>query len=60
MTMKILIAAALVGLGPTAMIHAGATETEAAEWLSAFFVAFLAARIWMTFWARQVLTPYFL
>ena len=39
------IEASLVGLGPTALIRAGLTAPHAAELLSLFFVAALAARI---------------
>lgn len=37
--------AALVGLGPVALIALGAGEAQAAQLLSAFFVAFLLARL---------------
>lgn len=39
------VEACLTGLGPTALINAGLSETAAAQLLSAFFVAFLAARL---------------
>jgi MFS transporter, FHS family, glucose/mannose:H+ symporter len=37
--------ACLIGLGPTGLIARGVSETGAAEMLSAFFVAFLLARL---------------
>lgn len=37
--------ACLIGLGPTGLIARGVTETGAAQLLSAFFTAFLAARL---------------
>lgn len=43
------VEACLTGLGPTALINAGLSETAAAQLLSAFFVAFLAARICLMF-----------
>lgn len=46
--------ATLIGLGPTALIRAGASETRAAELLSAFFIAFLAARIVLIFAAHLI------
>lgn len=46
--------AALIGLGPAALIRAGATEVHAAELLSAFFVAFLLARMLLTVAARLI------
>lgn len=46
--------ACLIGLGPTALIQAGETETQAAKLLSLFFVAFLAARIALVFAARYL------
>ncbi|MFC3182822.1 MFS transporter [Cypionkella sinensis] len=39
------VEACLTGLGPTALIKAGLSETAAAQLLSAFFLAFLAARL---------------
>lgn len=39
------IEACLAGLGPTALVRAGLTEEAAAQQLSAFFLAFLTARI---------------
>lgn len=46
--------ACLIGLGPTALIRAGATETQAAELLSAFFAAFLLARVVLIFTAHLI------
>lgn len=46
------IEATLIGLGPAALIQAGETETAAAQLLSAFFLAFLAARVALTFIAH--------
>lgn len=46
--------ACLIGLGPTALIRAGAGESHAAEMLSAFFVAFLLARIALTLAAHLI------
>lgn len=46
------IEASLIGLGPAALIKAGETETAAAQLLSAFFLAFLAARVLLTFTAH--------
>lgn len=48
------IEACLIGLGPTALIAAGETEAAAARYLSAFFLAFLAARIVLGFMAHLV------
>lgn len=45
--------ACLIGLGPTALITAGATEEVAAKALSGFFVAFLLARIVLVFLAHR-------
>lgn len=45
--------ASLIGLGPTALIRAGAAETAAAEALSGFFVAFLLARTVLVFLAHR-------
>ncbi len=42
------VEATLIGLGPAALIKAGETETAAAQLLSAFFLAFLAARVMLT------------
>ena len=39
------VEACLTGLGPTALINAGLSEALAAQLLSAFFLAFLAARL---------------
>ncbi len=52
------IEASLIGLGPTALIAAGDTEAQAAQYLSYFFMAFLAARIVLGFTAH--LAPPFL
>lgn len=41
--------ACLIGLGPTALIRTGLDATTAAQLLSAFFVAFLLARILLVF-----------
>lgn len=46
--------ALLIGLGPSALIAAGQSEVAAAEYLSAFFVAFLAARVALIFTAHLV------
>jgi MFS transporter, FHS family, glucose/mannose:H+ symporter len=46
--------ACLIGLGPTALIAAGESETRAATLLSAFFVAFLGARVALVFIAHRV------
>jgi MFS transporter, FHS family, glucose/mannose:H+ symporter len=46
--------ACLIGLGPTALIKAGETEDQAANLLSLFFVAFLAARLTLVFAARYL------
>jgi MFS family permease len=51
------IEASLIGLGPTALISAGVTEAHAAQYLSAFFLAFLAARVVLGFTAHRV-TPF--
>jgi hypothetical protein len=48
------VEACLIGLGPTALIAAGQTEAHAAQLLSAFFVAFLAARIGLLWLADAV------
>ncbi len=48
------IEAALIGLGPTALIATGVGEATAAQLLSAFFVAFLCARIALVFAAHLV------
>jgi fucose permease len=44
----------LIGLGPLALIAAGQTEVAAAQFLSLFFVAFLAARVGLIFVAHRV------
>ena len=49
--------ACLIGLGPTALIQTGETEAAAAQLLSLFFVAFLAARIALVF-ASQYLPSF--
>lgn len=49
--------AALIGLGPSALVRSGATETQGAEAMSAFFVAFLAARMVQTVIAHRI-TPF--
>lgn len=46
--------ACLIGLGPTALIAAGVAEARAAELLSAFFVAFLGARLALFAFAHLV------
>ncbi|MFA9232089.1 MAG: sugar MFS transporter [Microgenomates group bacterium] len=46
--------ACLIGLGPIALIAAGETEVQAAKLLSAFFFAFLAARVALIFVAHRV------
>ncbi len=46
--------ACLIGLGPIALIALGETEVHAAELLSAFFVAFLVARLILAFFANAV------
>ena len=46
--------ACLVGLGPSALIAAGVPKVQAAELLSVFFAAFLAARILLIFTAHLV------
>jgi MFS transporter, FHS family, glucose/mannose:H+ symporter len=46
--------ACLIGLGPTALIRNGETEAGAAELLSLFFVAFLAARVALVFAAQYL------
>jgi fucose permease len=53
-TVCIGVEACLIGLGPTALIRAGATEVEAAQALSAFFVAFLIARSVLVFTAHLI------
>lgn len=52
--MGIATEACLIGLGPTALIRAGTGEAEAAQLLSAFFVAFLLARAALVFFAHLV------
>lgn len=49
------IEATLVGLGPSALIAAGQSETAAAQLLSAFFLAFMASRIVLVFTAHLIL-----
>lgn len=46
--------ACLIGLGPTALIQTGLSEETAALLLSAFFVAFLGARVGLVFFAHLV------
>ena len=46
--------ACLIGLGPSALIATGVSETAAAQLLSAFFVAFLGARVVLIFTAHLV------
>lgn len=46
------IEASVIGLGPAALIKAGESETHAAQLLSAFFLAFLAARVSLGFVAH--------
>ncbi len=46
--------ACLIGLGPTALIATGVGEEDAARRLSAFFVAFLGARVALVFGAHLV------
>ena len=53
-TVCIGVEACLIGLGPTALIRAGATEVEAAQALSAFFLAFLIARTALVFTAHLI------
>ncbi|KAF0174771.1 MAG: Major facilitator transporter [Rhodobacteraceae bacterium] len=48
------IEACLIGLGPSALIKAGETEVQAAQLLSAFFIAFLAARVLLIFVAHRI------
>lgn len=48
------IEVSLVGLGPTALIRVGIAESRAAELLSLFFVAFLAGRITLVFFAHRL------
>lgn len=48
------VEACLIGLGPTALITAGASEETAARALSGFFVAFLIARSALVFTAHLV------
>lgn len=49
--------ASLIGLGPAALLAAGATEVWAAQLLSIFFVGFLAARLLLVFVAH-LLAPF--
>ncbi|NBE09182.1 MFS transporter [Paragemmobacter ruber] len=51
------VEACLIGLGPTALIAAGADEATAARALSGFFVAFLIARTVLVFTAH-LLPPF--
>ncbi|MDT8857493.1 hypothetical protein RNZ50_21105 [Paracoccaceae bacterium Fryx2] len=51
------VEASLIGLGPVALIAAGETEARAAELLSLFFVAFLAARLGLV-WVSGALAPF--
>ncbi|MBL8561926.1 MAG: hypothetical protein JNN06_06565 [Gemmobacter sp.] len=46
--------ATLIGLGPSALVRSGASETQGAEAMSAFFVAFLAARMVQTVIAHRI------
>lgn len=46
--------ACLISLGPAALITTGETATAAAAWLSAFFVAFLLARVGLIFAAHRM------
>lgn len=55
--MAIGLEACLIGLGPTALIAAGETEVHAAQLLSMFFFAFLAARVLLIFTAH-LLAPF--
>lgn len=48
------IEASLVGLGPTALIRAGLTAAQAAQLLSLFFIAALAARIALVLTAHRL------
>lgn len=48
----IAVEACLIGLGPTALIKAGLSEVQAAKLLSAFFFAFLGARVILIFTAH--------
>ena len=48
------VEACLIGLGPSALIKAGETEVQAAQLLSAFFIAFLAARVMLIFVAHRI------
>lgn len=49
--------ASLIGLGPTALIAAGLSETRAAELLSMFFVAFLLVRLGLI-WLSGMMRPF--
>ncbi|MES2846829.1 MAG: MFS transporter [Pseudomonadota bacterium] len=53
-TVCIGIEACLIGLGPSALIRSGMTEVEAAQLLSAFFVAFLLSRVALVLFAHLV------
>lgn len=46
--------AALIGLGPAALVRSGESEIRAAELSSAFFVAYLLARVLLTFAAHRI------
>lgn len=46
--------ASLIGLGPTALVATGETEEAAAQYLSAFFVLFLACRVVLSVMAHRV------
>lgn len=46
--------AVLIGLGPSALVRNGYSEAAAAEFLSAFFMAFLLARTVLTFAAHRI------
>lgn len=45
---------ALIGLGPAALVGAGESETRAAGLTSGFFVAYLLARLLLTFAAHRI------
>lgn len=46
--------AALIGLGPAALVRAGATEVQGAEAMSGFFLTFLIARMSLTVSAHLI------
>ncbi len=52
--MGIGLEASLIGLGPAALVRSGVSETHAAELLSAFFLAFLLARLALTVTAHLI------